>query len=135
MKWEKYDGLAVDEYIKRMSTELERDAIGMGHIPARQESFDLSNAEMEEFVRKSVHYMMGLGAIPVMGAEKETGYEWIETDDFGTQPDEIASNMIKKWYEVREDKEELFGFEYGYWFALPDPKYPNYVKRLDNGKL
>ena len=56
-------------------------------------------------------------AVPV---KSSNDYVWEEIDTFGKTPEDIASNISKKWLENIDIKNSIFDLD-GVWFAKPIP--------------
>ena len=112
---DKYFGIPLSEWIERTPNELEFDAVGLWQIVSTgQENFDLDKEALKDFVRRSVIALVNRGAVPVLPSSDGNKY-WEKQYQYGTVPEEIASNVINEW-QYSEKKID----ENGLWFTLMD---------------
>ncbi|MDR3672192.1 MAG: hypothetical protein P4L36_15190 [Holophaga sp.] len=113
---DKYSGTPMSEWIARVPNELEVDAVGLWQIiPTGRDSFNLSGAALEDFIRRSIIALIERGAVPVRPAESEHEF-WKKQDRYGILATEIADRVIKEWEESGRDPDQD-----GLWFSMhPD---------------
>lgn len=108
-------GHTVAEHIHTISDELGVDAVGLWQIvPAGRYGFDLSEADLSEFVRRCVLALLEHGAKPVVGGAG-TEYDWILQPQYGESNEEIANAVVSEWCATGADDCDPGGL----WFALP----------------
>ncbi len=103
-------GTGLSEWIEKIPNELERDAVGVWQIlPTFTEAFGLEGPNLAESFTRAVTGLMDRGAVPV------DGVSWRELTIYGTEPADVAANILKEW-EGRPDTPGLDGV----WFDVPE---------------
>lgn len=111
---------------------LDDDAIPFDWLYADSKKFQLSDSDFVEYIRLFIDELFKKDGKIVYGG-KDTGYDWIETRDFGITPTEISTNLFKEFeiYKKKMNNNDEYMFTYNIWFAKPDDEFPMYLKRLD----
>src|SRR6266550_2211706 len=107
-------GTPIDEWISRVPSELDQDAVGLWQIvPTFTRWFDLSGQALEHYVRQCVELLLSKGALPVQGSATRNG--WKVRTDLVAERGTMVENIIAYWHAL--DHEPDFG---DIWFALPN---------------
>jgi hypothetical protein len=110
-------GHTVTEHIQTVPDELSVDAVGLWQIvPAGRYGFELSGADLTEFIRRCILALLERGAKPVVGG-RGTEYDWLLQSQYGTTNDEIANSVVNEWLAAGAGDCDPGGI----WFALPSP--------------
>ena len=112
----KYEGLSIDEYISNCVKELNIDAIGLWQIIRNKIVYNLDDNEIEELLYRTIMKIIEAGASPVFGMKE--GECWMTTEKYGTEPEEIAMNVINEWKKTKETYQDISDIG-GLWFAKP----------------
>lgn len=64
--------------------------------------FDLTEEQMAKFIYESVIVLLDAGTVPVEHSDKP-GKFFRPTDKYGTEPEEIAANVVKEWRLLGDD--------------------------------
>jgi hypothetical protein len=111
--WDKYYGTTTEERLEQVPAELAIDAVGLWQIVSfGMDAFELSGADLVDYVRRHILSLLSKGAKPVRGAMD--GVHYWKVMHYGNSPDEIADAIIAEWLKSGRDPD--FG---GVWFALP----------------
>lgn len=105
------------------------DAVPFDWLYADSKKYQLSDLDFLEYIKMFVIELLKNGGKVVYGG-KDTGYDWIETKDFGTIPTEIAINLLKGLDKQNITDNTKYLFTYNVWFAKPDAEFPMYLKQL-----
>ena len=119
---DKFFGLSMSEYIKRVPNELSQDAVGLWQIiPSLRERFGIDDpGELRAYATLVILELLARGAVPVEpGNPKKTGYYWIEKW-WGDTPEEIAKAILDDWERFGEDP--VFWDDRWAWFATGEIK-------------
>ena len=108
-------GRTMSDWISLVPGELPQDAVGLWQIlAAGQDGFDLSGADLSDYVRRNIVVLLDHGAIPVKGG-KGTAFDWIALHKYGKDKDTVVSAIVSEW--EASQTEEMYSFSI--WFALP----------------
>jgi hypothetical protein len=111
----KYHDVTVSEWIDEHTDRLKDNGSGLWDITSPMDSFDLTGNKRIDFVRRSILSLIHAGGRPVVA--HETKPIWIETFQYGIQPEEIADNVIAEWLSEGGSDDVEWG---RWWFAYPD---------------
>lgn len=93
----KRTGQSLIEVIAQFSNELPDDAVGIWQIvPKGREAFGLGIEQLTDFMRRANLALLEAGAVPVRHVPG-TGFEWVHQTQYGTEPAQIAANIITEW--------------------------------------
>ena len=98
----------IRDYLNEAHEELDRDLTGLWNIvPAGRWGFELKDAELREFISYAIIQLLEYGgkAIEQQGS---TRVYWEETKRFGTEPEEIAINIVTEWNAQGEPDPEVW---------------------------
>jgi hypothetical protein len=113
---DRFDGRTIAEHIKYVPDELDIDAVGIWQIVrGGRHKYELSGADLTEFVRRCVAELLAHGAKPVSGG-KGTDYDWIYQPQYGETNEEIVESVVKEWLASGSPDSD-----FRLWFALPSP--------------
>lgn len=105
---DKYFGTPMSEWIARVPNELDMDAVGLWQIiPVGIDSFGLSGARLDNFVRRCIIALLRRGAVPVRSPSGPTATEYQGSHE------EIANQIIQEWKAGTPVADHD-----GLWFAL-----------------
>lgn len=112
---DKFFGVPLSEWIKKVPNELSRDAVGLWQIiPAGRESFGLSGDDLKDMTKRCINALLERGAVPAR-ASAQKGVFWEHDTHYGSEPQQIAENIIREWEQSGVDPDHD-----GLWFALID---------------
>jgi hypothetical protein len=110
---DKYFGIPMSEWIKRVPNELEVDGVGLWQIiPVGRDSFGLSGEPLVEFTQRCILALLSRGARP--GRHAADG-GWLPVHGRENNAEVIAELIIADWLESGRDPDEN-----GLWFYLDE---------------
>jgi hypothetical protein len=111
---ERETGATIDEFLRVAPDELQIDAVGMWQIVAMGKGgFELTDAQLVEFVRRYIRVLLEHGAKPVVGVRSGPTH-WLVQEQYGSMSADIEDAVIDKWQRSPEIAEPG-----GLWFARP----------------
>ncbi|RDX35592.1 hypothetical protein DZA50_06495 [Kangiella sp. HD9-110m-PIT-SAG07] len=109
----KHFDYTVEESVKKIANELERDLVGLWQIiPVLIESFGIDGRQLEEYTQRHIQALLANGAIPVKYDPKKQG--WVEVyryTDIRKRVDAIVADWLPKSKQIHFDS---------LWFGLPE---------------
>jgi len=110
----RFHGMSLSAWEKALPNNLNYDAEGLySVVGGLRGGFGLRGGRLVDAVRRNVLNLLQLGARPVLGAPKVSRKFWIEQLQYGSEPEQIADNLIKEWLEAGCDPDIS-----GVWLAI-----------------
>lgn len=126
----KYNGVALGDWIKACPNELDIDAVGFWQVVSNmRRGFGLSGDDLDRAVRDSLNALLARGALPVVGSVSDGVGYWTHVPHYGAEASAIVEAVIAEWHAMRRDPDVG-----DIWFALPHLHGPDVpTDRSDGG--
>lgn len=109
-------GLSAEDWISRLPSELEIDAVGLWQItPVGRTSFGFSGEDLRDFVYNCLMALFSRGAVPVVPSSKPNK-DWELVEKYGDNAEKMAAAIIDEWMASSIDPHPSDSL----WFALPE---------------
>lgn len=109
-------GTPLSAWIMQIPAELPVDAVGLWQIiPKARHCYGLEGQELIVCVERAIAMLLDHGARPVRSG-LDSGHDWIEQTQYGTEPAQITKNIISEWVTWGLGDPTAGGL----WFALPE---------------
>lgn len=112
-----------------LSTVNTYDDVSFADFIIDKDKFNLSKEEFITYIEIFIKYLFENEGLIVLAADKDDEYDWIETNEYGLTPKDIACNLYEAYekYAVENPDEDNYKFGYRVWFV----KNSKFVKKLN----
>lgn len=111
---DKYFGVPMSEWIKKIPNELEVDAVSLGQIVEfGRDGYSFSGDDLIGFVSNAIMALLKKGAKPVRASN--SGY-WIAQSYYGSSFSSIVQSIVQEWLSCEVGEES--GYLWDIWFSV-----------------